>query len=74
MFTCSRCGEEKPDGERGSVGWWAQIVLFIFCWLPGAWASPLCKDCTWGYRFIGAAFLVFVAVAILFFALMKFFP
>jgi hypothetical protein len=74
MFTCVRCGEEKPDSERGSVGWWAQIGLLIVSWLPGAWASPLCKECCWGYRFLGIACLTFVGLAVFILLLLKYAP
>ena len=72
MFTCARCGEEKPDSERGSVGWRAQIGLLLVSWLPGAWASPLCKDCSWGYRAIGIGCLIFVGLVALGAVIVKF--
>jgi hypothetical protein len=79
MFTCTRCGEEKPDSERGSVGWWAKISLLLIgllsvSWLSGAWASPLCKDCSWGYRFIGIVCLTFLGLVAFIIVLLKYAP
>jgi hypothetical protein len=78
MFTCARCGEQKPDSERGSIGWLGQIGLVTIALLAyplrGAWTAPLCRDCCWGYRFIGIAWLAFLGFIAFFVILMKFVP
>jgi hypothetical protein len=73
MFTCTNCGEEKADDERGSVGWWANLG-FLFVAKAPWWPSPVCKDCSKKVRAFGIGCLIFVGVALLFFAILRFAP
>jgi hypothetical protein len=64
MFTCAKCGKGKPESERCSVRWLANIGFVHMAGMPW-WPSEVCKYCSRRVLLFSMTGLIIGAVVVL---------
>ena len=63
MFICANCRKEKPESERCSVRWLANIGFHFMAGMPW-WPDKVCKYCSRRVLLLSMTGIIIAAVVV----------